>query len=119
MTEGTFTNIVVDALAASARDPPPDNCSACEIPKKFDEGVDAEEGPRPIGQIIKFDHGDGYHDVKVEIQLFGRIDKARSWPDTALTDEVGLLVRGSVPAFTSSRLETSFLHGRCDGDHSR
>ena len=133
--EGTFTNVDVDALAVSARDPPPDNCPACEIAKRFDEGLEAtkihlgvrwhgveyhlddcvfikaEEGPCLIGQIIKFDHGDGHHDVKVDVRLFGRIDKVGSRPNTTLKDEVGLFARGPSSSFMSSRIETSILHG--------
>jgi len=113
--EGTFTNIDMDALAASARDPPPDNCPACEIARKFDEGLEAarihlgvrwhgvdyhlddcvlikaDEGPCHIGQIISFDHGDGHSSAKVVVRLFGRTDKVGTRPDTTLKDEVGLL----------------------------
>lgn len=113
--EGTFTNIDVKALAAFARDPPPDNCPACEISKRFDEGTEAakihlgvrwhgveyhlddfvmikaDQGPCHIGQIIRFIHGDGYDNVKVVVRLFGRTDRVGTRPDTVLKDEVGLL----------------------------
>ena len=112
-TEGTFTNIDVDALAAAARDVPPDYCPACEIDKRFDEdkgptkihlgvrscGVDyhlddsvlikADEGPCHIGRIIGFDHHPGHGNFEVQVRLFGRTDKLGSRPERVLKDEVG------------------------------
>lgn len=129
--EGTFTNVDTGALAASARESPPDNCPVCEIAEKFDQGLQAEkihlgvrwhgvdyhlddcvfiradEGPCHIGQICRFIHGRG--DVKVVIRLFGRTDKVGSRPDTMLKDEVGLLVWMSI-SFTYMHSETSILH---------
>ncbi|KAF8559884.1 S-adenosyl-L-methionine-dependent methyltransferase [Imleria badia] len=109
--EGTFTNIEMDALNASAQEPPPDNCPACEIARQFDHdmgpakihlgfrwhGVDyhlddcvlikAEEGPCHIGHIIEFIHDRGHDNVKVKVQLFGRTDKLGCRPDATLKDE--------------------------------
>lgn len=113
--EGTFTNIDMNALVACAQDPPPDNCTACKLAQKLDEGTEvakihlgvrwhgveyhlddcvlikADEGPCHIGQTIRFDHGIGHDNVKVVVRLFGRTDRVGSRPDTALKDEVGPL----------------------------
>ncbi|KAF8131609.1 S-adenosyl-L-methionine-dependent methyltransferase [Boletus edulis] len=119
--EGTFTNVDVDALAASAREPPPDNCPSCETAKKFEEdtgpvkihlgmrwhGVDyhlddcvlikADEGPCHIGQITEFIHGRGFTDIKV--RLFGRIDKVGRRPETTLKDERHLFYTDDIMTF--------------------
>ena len=139
--EGTFTNVDVDALAASAREPPPDNCPVCETAAKFDQGLQAEkihlgvrwhgveyhlddcvfikadEGPCHIGQITNFIHGRSEgHSVKVVVRLFGRTDKIGSRPDTTLKDGVRLLPLWSISSFTSLRLETFILYVRRDDD---
>lgn len=140
--EGTFTNVDVDALAASVREPPPDNCPVCEVAAKFDKGlqpekihlgvrwhgveyhlddcvlIKADEGTCHIGQIRRFIHGRERHGVKVVVRLFGRTDKIGSRPDTTLKDEVGLLAWRSISSFMSLHLETSILHERRD-DHPR
>lgn len=116
---GKFTNVDEDALAASTQEQPPDNCPACQIAEKFDQGlqpekihlgvrwhgveyhlddfifIKADEGPCHIGHVTKFIHSREGHgnNVNVVVRLLGRTDRIGTRPDTTLKDEVCFLVR--------------------------
>lgn len=119
--DGTFTDINMNALAVAEREPPGDNCPACELHKNSEDssepdkihlgirwlGVDYhlddcvlikadDQGPCHIGHIVDFLRVGGNEKFEVVVRLFGRIDRIGCRPNTTIKDEVRLSILGYV-----------------------